>query len=110
MNENITRIQDGLRSGYYANNPHLAAEDRAVLSGEYSWIMGQLENILARKPATWNTMRPKHKSDTACEREYEATTDGIDEAGLKLRAKGIEKMMVGLGTLIKLAEQDYKNQ
>lgn len=107
--DNIIKIQENLKQGLYNTNPVLASEDKAVLAGEYSWIMGQLEIILQRKPAIWNTLRPNYKSDTACERAWEATSDGIDEAGLKLRSKGIEKMMSGLGSLIRLAEMDAKN-
>ena len=109
MEDNIKRITEGLRKKYYITNPVQAAEDRAILSGEYSWIMGQLEIILQRKPTTWNTIRKNVKSDTACERAWEMTSDGLDEMGLKLRAKGIEKMMTGLGGLIKLAEADKSN-
>lgn len=106
---NIDRIQENLKGGFYSNNPHSSAEDKAILAGEYGWIMGQLELILQRKASIWNTMRPNHKSDTACEREYQATSDGIDEQGLKLRAKGIERMMSALSSLIKVAEGESKN-
>lgn len=99
-----------MRIGLYNTNPHEAAEARALLAGEYSWIMGMLEMILQRKPSIWNELRKTAKSDTSCERMWEQTSDGIDEMGLKLRARGIEKMMNGLGTLIKLATQEALNQ
>ena len=108
--DNIKRIQDLLRLGHYAQNPQGAAEDRAILSGEFSWICGQLETILQRKPAIWNTMRKDVKSDTACEKAWEMTSDGLNENGLRLRLKSCEKMMVGLGTLIKLAQSEALNQ
>ena len=109
--ENITRIQNSLRNGEYVNNPIGASQDHAILAGEYSWICGQLEMILQRKPAIWNTMREsgKYKSDNATERAWEATTDGINEQGLKLRAKGIEKMLSALKSLIRIAENEAKN-
>jgi hypothetical protein len=108
--ENLTRIQYNLRHGYYAQNPHDAAEDRAILAGEFSWLCGQLERVLVRKPGVWNLIRPDYKSDTACERAYQQTRDGIDEMGLKLRLKGCEKMITALNTIIRLAEMDAKNQ
>lgn len=108
--ENITRIQKALVNSEYSSNPVMASEDRAVLAGEYAWIMGQLEIILQRKPAIWNEMRKNVKSDTATERMWEQTRDGLDEAGLRLRAKGIEKMMTALGSLIKIAEGEAHNQ
>lgn len=107
--DNISRIQKGLVNGEYSNSPVQSSEDRAVLAGEYAWIMGQLEEILSRKPSVWNKMRPDYKSDTACERAWEATEDGINEACLRLRAKGVEKMMQALGSLIRIAEGESKN-
>lgn len=109
--DNIKRITLGLIDGSYTNDPAKCASDKAILSGEFAWICGQLEMILSRKPVIWNTMRqdPTIKSDTACERKYQATPDGIDEQGLRLRLKSVEKMMNGLGSLLKLAESQSKN-
>lgn len=111
MNDNLSRISQDLRSGnFYPTNPIACANDLSVLSGEYSWSCTQLENILSRKPSVWNSMRPNYKSDTACERAWEATEDGVNEAGLKLRLKSCEKMMSSLKTLIRLAEMQAHNQ
>lgn len=109
--DNIKRIAINLTNGTYPNNPVACADDRAILSGEYAWICGLLETILSRKPAIWNTLRdsPMIKSDTACERKYEQTEDGINEMGLKLRLKACEKMMAGLSGLLKVAEGQSKN-
>jgi hypothetical protein len=107
--ENLQRIQKNLVDGFYKSNPKACAEDRAILSGEYAWICGQMETILSRKPAIWNEIRKGVKSDTACDRAYEMTIDGLDEIGLKLRLKSCEKMMQGLSSLLKLAEGESKN-
>ena len=99
-----------LRLGQYTGNPHLCAEDRAKLSGEYSFWTGILEDILTRKPKVWNEMRAKHKSDKACDKEFEATEDGINESVIRLKLKRIEKMMQALGGLLRVAEGEAKNQ
>lgn len=106
----MQEIENNLKSGIYKNNPHQCAEDRARLSGEYSFYAGQLEEVLSRKPSLWNSMRNNHKSDTACERAYEQTEDGINEIGLRLKLKRIEKMMSGMSSLIKIAEGEAHNQ
>lgn len=106
----MKEIENNLRNGVYINNPHKCAEDRARLAGEYSFLCSQLEEILSRKPSVWNTIRPNYKSDTACERAYEATEDGINEIGLRLRLKSIEKMMSSMSSLIKIAEGEARNQ
>ena len=108
--ENIERIQANLRTNAYKSCPHQVAEDRAILSGEYAWICSQMETILKRKPAIWNTIRKDVKSDTACEKAWEMTSDGLDETGLRLRAKATEKMMQGLSGLLKLLEGEKNNQ
>ena len=107
--DNINRISKNLIDGTYSNNPAACAEDKAILSGEYAWICGQMESILQRKPAIWNTMRKNVKSDTACENAWEMTSDGLNEMGLRMRLKSCEKMMQGLGSLLKLAEGESKN-
>lgn len=107
--EKINQISQKLRDGGYTSNPVEAAQDRAVLAGEFAWIMGQLEQILQTKPAIWNELRKNVKSDTACERVWEQTEAGINEMGLKLRAKSVEKMMQALGTLVKIAESEANN-
>lgn len=107
--DNITKIQEDMRIGLFNSNPHEAAEARALLSGEFSFICGQLEDILKRKSAVWSELRKSVKSDTACDRAYEMTADGLNELGLRLRMKSCEKMMQGLGSLIKIAEGESHN-
>lgn len=109
MEDQVKKIAEYLRDGVYNTNPHEAAEAKATLAGEYSWIMGQLEQILQRKPAIWTELKRTAKSDKAAERMWEATSDGLNEMGLRLRAKGIEKMMSALSSLIKIAEGESNN-
>lgn len=108
--DNILKIQSELQSGSLNNSPQLCAEYRAILSGEYAFYAGQLEDILARKPAIWNVKRKDFKSDTACENWWRSTEDGINETGINLRLKRIDKMMSGLSGLQRLAEGQAKNQ
>lgn len=108
--ENINRISEGLRKGHYTTNPHQCALDLAILAGEYAYIMGQLESILQRKPGIWSEMRKNFKSDTACERAWESTADGISESGLRLRAKAVERMISAMKSLIRIAEGESRNQ
>jgi len=104
----IEDIQQSLLTG--GDSPHTLAEYKLILAGEYSRVAGQLETILARKPAIWNTMREEVKSDKACDRLYEATSDGIDEMVLKLQLKKIDKMSGAIGSLLRVAEGESRNQ
>lgn len=107
--ENVSRISQSLRNGEYTSNPHGAATDLAILAGEYSYTLGQLELILQRKPAVWNELRKNFKSDTACERAWQSTADGMQESGLRLREKSIGRMMTALKSLIRIAEGEAIN-
>jgi hypothetical protein len=101
--EKYKQIIEKLQKGHYAQDPHGAAEDLTVIAGEFAWTCSQLEDILSRKPARWNLLRNDFKSDTACERAWESTEDGVNEVGLRLRIKSMEKIMSALRTLIRLA-------
>jgi len=97
-----------LKNGEFSN-PHLAAEWKAKLAGEFSFLMGRLEEILKNKPKWWNENREKHKSDNQCEKAWEQTLEGIDEMGLKLRTKRIAVLISALNTLIRICEMEVKN-
>lgn len=100
----LEKVQNALREGQLTSNPYLCAEYRSLLSGEYSYQAGLLEEIKIRKPQVWLNIRENFKSDTATERGYALTEDGQLEIKLKSRIKRIEKIMQGLNSLIRLAE------
>ena len=107
---NIERIAIDLRDGVYQDNPHQAAHDVSMLAGDFYFLCAKLEAILQKKPATWNTLRPNYKSDTACEKAWEKTSEGIEEMSLKLMIKSAEKMMSALRSIIRVHETQAKNQ
>lgn len=102
----IEQVQEALRDRSLISNPHLCAQYRSELSGEFSYLVGQLEDIKARKPLVWLEMRKEHKSDSSTNRAYEGTEDGMKEVNLRGKLKQCEKLMQGLNSLIKLAEQE----
>lgn len=108
--EIIQEVENALRGGTLLNNPHLCADYRAQLSGEYSYLVGQLEEIKSSKPLVWLEMRKSHKSDSATDKAYEATVDGITEVKLRGQIKRAEKLISGLGSLIKVASDEAHNQ
>ena len=104
---NLEIVEDKLATGGYS--PHDLADYKVSLAAEYSHLSGQLEDIWTRKPSIWNTMRPNHKSDTATERAYSATSDGMTEIVLKSRLKRIEKMTSAISSMLRVLEVEAKN-
>jgi hypothetical protein len=106
---NIQRITKNLQEDFYNGRPHDAAADVSILSGEFAYLSSELANILTYKASIWTDIRKTVKSDTACERAWQKTPDGIKETSLKLQLKSIEKMMSALRTVIRLSEIEYKH-
>lgn len=86
------------------HSPLELADYRMKLAGLYAWNNGQLSEILLRKPAKWNELRREQKSDTACERVFQATPDGLEEVRLRLQQKSIERLMSALKTRLDLVQ------
>ena len=89
--------------------PHEAVEMRAKLAGLYSFYSEQYETCIIEKARNWKILREKHKSDASAEKDWETTETGINEIGLKLRLKSIEKMLSALKSIIDMANVDYHN-
>lgn len=109
METKLQEIQQNLMVGQIL--PVEAVQYRVVLSGYYSFYSEQLEAILTRKPKTWMYLRNKEgcKSDKQADRDYEQTEDGINEIGLSMRLKRLEKQMSALKTIIDTANVQYQH-
>ena len=109
MEETIYKIQEELRAGRLVNDPHQCAEFVASLSGELSFYLSQLAELEKNKPADWLVMRKEHKSDNATEKAWERTERGIEAQWFRSRIKRINALLVGLKTLLKMAEMEMRN-
>lgn len=83
---------------------------RSWLGGQYALQNARLTAILTIKPAIWNELRKSVKSDTATERVWEATGQGIEEMKLRAELKSIEKMMSATKSRIEVLEGEARNQ
>ena len=90
-------------------NPGRLAELRVVLSAKYAQATNEYEKVLAIKPGLWNKLRGNFKSDTACERAWEATEDGLAERHWKFQIRKIERMMSAIKTLIEVKTGEARN-
>lgn len=90
--------------------PNRLADMRVELSAIYSSMDWDLIRILSEKPAKWNELRKSFKSDTACDRAWEATADGMEEVKLRRTLKSIEKMMSAAKTKLEVLNGEARNQ
>lgn len=91
--------------------PHELANARAWLGGHYAYLSGQLWEVLNIKPEHWNAIRFRGdiKSDTAAEREWQATTAGKLETKLRMEMKVSERLMSSLKTKLEIAQGESHN-
>jgi hypothetical protein len=104
----VESIEEKLRVG--GTSPHELADMRAFLASAYSFHTGQLQEILEKKAHRWLEMRATLKSDTATDRTWDATQDGVDEMKLRLAIKRIEKLSSAIKSLLQVAEGEARNQ
>lgn len=90
-------------------NPHQLAEARIGLSEEYSRYSGEFANLIKSQAQFFKDNRDKHKSDTATQRAFELTDDGVKMTIIKLKLKSIEKTMSAYNTYLRLKENEAKN-
>lgn len=89
--------------------PGRLADLRVLLSAKYSRATDEYEKVLLAKPKIWNEMRGEYKSDTACERAWEATELGEKERHWKFQIRKIERMMSAIKTLIETKTGEAQN-
>lgn len=89
--------------------PHQLAEERIGMAEEYSRYSGLYAEMIKHRAMHYKTHRPNFKSDTAVEREWEMTEQGVQMTIIKLKLKAIEKQMSASNTMLRLLENESKN-
>lgn len=108
MQLTLEQIQDELIEGDIT--PHRISQFRAYLAARYSLEAGRLHPIQAIKPAIWLAARGRKDSDTATEREWEASEPGLRELELKSILKRIDRLSSALNAIMKIKEGEVRNQ
>lgn len=90
--------------------PHELAQKRLDLAAVYSRYSEMLEHILETKPAKWSEIRATVKSDKQADQLWDASGDGIQEMKLRMALKRIEKELSAASTMLRVMEQDARNQ
>lgn len=89
--------------------PHQIAEERVGMAEEYSRYSGEFAQLIKLQAQFFKENRDKHKSDTATQRAFELTEEGVRMTIIKLKLKSIEKQMSASNTMLRLLENEAKN-
>ena len=88
--------------------PHQLAEARIGLAEEYSRYSGKFADLVKAQAQFFKDNRDKHKSDTATQRAFELTDEGVRMTIIKMKLKSIEKTLSAYNTFIRLAENEAR--
>lgn len=89
--------------------PEEAAQKLITLSEEQSRLSDEFADLEEKKLTHFSETRKNFKSDTACDREWEATTDGIRAMRLRLKMKDVGKELSVLKTFLRHEENKARN-
>ena len=89
--------------------PHQLAEERIGMAEEYSRYSELFAEMIKYRAEFYRKHRPNFKSDTAVEREWETTEQGVQMTIIKLKLRVIEKQMSASNTMLRLLENEAKS-
>ena len=89
--------------------PQQLTETLMRQSAEFGHLSDELADILDTKAVKWVELRKEHKSDTATERAWQATPEGMRETRVKLSLKKLEKQMSAIKTHLKTLSDEAHN-
>lgn len=87
----------------------MIAEERIGMAEEYSRYSGIFAELVRKRAEHFRNNRDNLNSDTATERAWEMTDDGVKMTTVKLKLKSIEKQMSASNTMLRLMENEAKN-
>ncbi len=73
--------------------PHQIADDMVNLAEQYSTYSGETAKLTHSEAEHFKTNRSSFKSDTACQRAFLLTEEGIKMTVVRLKLKSLEKTM-----------------
>lgn len=88
--------------------PNEAINKQLALSEEYSRLTEEGTVLEKDSIIFFRLNRKNFKSDTACEREWQATDNGLKSIEVSRRIKAIEKELSVLSNLLRYAENTAK--
>lgn len=88
--------------------PSQLAKARISLAEEYSRYSGEWAKLVQSRAKFFKDSRPTFKSDTACQRGFELTDDGVKMEVIKAKLKSIEKLLSAYKTMLELKSNEAR--
>ena len=92
------------------NEPDIPPQELGIMhswcAGEFSFLAGRMEVVLAQKPAEWLRLRNDSQSTAEAENRWRITAFGIEEMQLRLRMKALEKILSSLKSRIDIKKAE----
>ena len=89
--------------------PRQYAQGVVAMSDEFAKYSGEYANMIKSRARFFKDNRSSYKSDTATQRSFELTDDGVKMEVVKAKLKSLEKLMSAYKTMIRLAETESFN-
>lgn len=88
--------------------PHELANERIGMAEEYSRYSGLYAEMIKHRAEHYKVHRPNLKSDTAVQRDWEMSEQGVQMEIIKMKLKTIEKKLSATATMLRLLENESK--
>ena len=88
--------------------PHQLAESLVGLSEEYSRYSGMYIDLVKLEAEFWKVHKDEYKSDTATQKAFDRTEDGLRMTAIKQKLKSITKTMSSYKTMIEVKTNEAR--
>ena len=88
--------------------PHELADSMMDLAEQYSRYSGELAKLTKAEGEYYKATRPHVKSDTAVNRQFQTTDEGIQMTIVKLKLKSLEKQMSATKLFVEVASNEAR--
>lgn len=79
------------------------------MAEEYSRYSGEFAALIKAEAEFWKNEKDRYGSDTATQRAFDRTEDGVKKTIIKLKLRAIEKQLSASNTMLRLLENEAKN-
>lgn len=88
------------------HNPHQLADSLLDLSEQFSRYSGEFAALIKKQADFCNASRMSYKSDTATQRAFDATEDGVKMAVIRMKLKALTTQMSAIKSYLKNAQEE----